>query len=143
MPNRFALHPQLARDCAIVGHYPLCLVLLMLDANYPWFILVPQRVGVSEIFELSEAEQRQLLHESALLSRAIMTAFHGDKLNLAALGNIVPQLHIHHVVRQRSDPAWPAPVWGAVPGRPYDEAGLQTRLAMTRRILAQPFSSAQ
>lgn len=142
MVNSFALHPQLSRDCAIVGYYPLCVLLLMRDANYPWFILVPQRSGVSEIFELSQADQHQLLNESTLLSRAIVTAFHGDKLNVAALGNIVPQLHVHHVVRRRSDPAWPAPVWGTVPRKPYDEEALQARLAMTRRILRQLFVSA-
>lgn len=114
----------------------------MRDANYPWFILVPKRAGVSEIFQLSEAEQRQLWQESALLSQAIMTAFGGDKLNIAALGNIVPQLHVHHVVRHRSDASWPAPVWGAAPRKPYDEEALQARLATTRHILGQPFASA-
>ena len=142
MSDTFTLHPQLAHDCALVGRFPLCLLLLMRDANYPWFILVPQRDGVGEIYELTDADQHQLLHESMVLSPAIMTAFDGDKLNVAALGNVVPQLHIHHVVRRHGDPAWPAPVWGAVPSKAYGEDALQERINTVRRILPAPFDGA-
>jgi diadenosine tetraphosphate (Ap4A) HIT family hydrolase len=94
----------------------------MQDANYPWFILVPDRENVTEIHHLKEADRQQLLHESCSLSAALETAFHPDKLNVAAIGNLVPQLHIHHVVRYRTDAAWPAPVWGRVPAKPYSDA---------------------
>jgi diadenosine tetraphosphate (Ap4A) HIT family hydrolase len=126
------LHPQLQKDCLLVGRFPLCRLLLMHDANYPWFILVPDREGISEIFQLSEEDQIQLLRESSLLSAVLVERFHADKLNIAALGNVVPQLHIHHVVRYRDDPAWPAPVWGRVPARPYTPEGVSTVLATLR-----------
>ncbi len=119
----FELHPQLAADCFTLGDLPLCRLLLMNDAHYPWCILVPRRAAVREIYELDESDQMQLWRESAALGRAMMQACGGDKLNLAALGNLVPQLHIHHVVRRQGDAAWPAPVWGRVPARAYtDEA---------------------
>jgi len=113
------LHPQLQKDCLLVGRFTLCRLLLMRDANYPWFILVPDREDISEIFQLSGEDQVQLLRESSRLSAVLVERFHADKLNIAALGNVVPQLHVHHVVRYRDDPAWPAPVWGHVPARPY------------------------
>jgi diadenosine tetraphosphate (Ap4A) HIT family hydrolase len=118
----FELHPTLARDCHVLGDWPLCRLLLMDDANYPWFILVPRRDGVREIYELADADRAQLWEESHQLSRAAMKAFSGHKLNVAALGNVVPQLHVHHIVRRQSDAAWPAPVWGRVPIRPYEAA---------------------
>jgi diadenosine tetraphosphate (Ap4A) HIT family hydrolase len=91
----------------------------MNDANYPWFILVPQREEIREIHELNESDLFLLMHESTLLARALVAAFNPDKLNIAALGNVVPQLHVHHIARYRSDPAWPAPVWGKLPAKPY------------------------
>jgi diadenosine tetraphosphate (Ap4A) HIT family hydrolase len=94
----------------------------MNDANYPWFILVPRREGIREIHELPEADQQQLLRESSALARAMTEAFPGGKLNIAALGNVVPQLHLHHIARSATDPAWPAPAWGRVPARPYSPA---------------------
>jgi diadenosine tetraphosphate (Ap4A) HIT family hydrolase len=111
---------RLKQDCINLGRMPLCHLLLMLDANYPWFILVPDRDDISEIYELDETDQQQLMQESVILGRAMMRAFKGEKLNIAALGNVVPQLHIHHIVRYRGDPAWPAPVWGRVPAKKYD-----------------------
>jgi len=126
------LHPQLQKDCLLVGRFPLCRLLLMRDANYPWFILVPDREGISEIFQLSEKDQIQLLRESSLLSAVLVERFHADKLNIAALGNVVPQLHIHHVVRYRDDPAWPSPVWGRVQARPYTPEGVSAVLAALR-----------
>ena len=133
----FELHPRLNEDCVVVGDFPLCRLLLMNDASYPWFILVPRREGVREIFELSAADQQQLLHESSQLSRVIATHFKADKINVAALGNMVPQLHVHHIVRFESDPAWPAPVWGHAPASPYDDAALNQRLAMVRQLLPE------
>jgi diadenosine tetraphosphate (Ap4A) HIT family hydrolase len=118
------LHPRLQQDCLLLGHFTLCRLLLMRDANYPWFILVPDREDISEIFQLSGEDQVQLLRESSRLSAVLVERFHADKLNIAALGNVVPQLHVHHVVRYRDDPAWPAPVWGHAPARPYTPESL-------------------
>lgn len=115
----FALHPRLAADTFTLGDLPLCRLLLMNDAQYPWCILVPRRDNAREIYRLDEADQLQLLRESAQLSRALMAAFAGHKLNVAALGNVVPQLHLHHIARYPGDPAWPGPVWGRHPPRPY------------------------
>jgi diadenosine tetraphosphate (Ap4A) HIT family hydrolase len=97
----------------------------MNDATYPWIILVPERPGAREIFELAENDRLTLMEEVALSSRALWEAFRPDKLNVAALGNLVPQLHVHVVARFRSDPAWPAPVWGQTEVRPYSENALQ------------------
>jgi diadenosine tetraphosphate (Ap4A) HIT family hydrolase len=115
----FALHPRLEQETLTVGDFPLCRLLLMNDANYPWFILVPRRPGIREIFELTDRDQQQLIRESSQLSRALIGLFHADKLNIAALGNKVPQLHIHHVVRYQTDRAWPNPVWGLFSAKPY------------------------
>lgn len=120
----FQLHPQLAADCEMLGHFALCRLLLLRDANYPWFVLVPDRADITEIHQLDEADQQQLMRESVWLARAMAQAFSPDKLNVAALGNLVPQLHIHHVARYRNDPAWPAPVWGRVPAKAYEEGAL-------------------
>ena len=135
----FALHPQLARDCHRLGRFELGLLLLMNDAQYPWFILVPQRAGLREVYELDEPDQALLLRESTALSRALMSAFRGDKLNLAALGNMVPQLHLHHIVRHVGDPAWPSPVWGRHPPRPYTAAELEQRRLILRPLLPAGF----
>ena len=127
----FSLHPQLAQDTTVVADWPLCRVLLMNDSQYPWLILVPRRPDVREIFELSPAAQHQLLAESSHLARHLAEVFQADKINIAALGNMVPQLHIHHIARFTTDPAWPKPVWGQVPAVPYAEA---ERAAMIARL---------
>ncbi|HKL48102.1 MAG TPA: HIT domain-containing protein [Desulfuromonadales bacterium] len=103
----------------------------MNDANYPWFILVPQREGVQEIHELSAEDQNLLVRESSALSASVSALFEADKMNIAALGNIVSQLHLHHVVRYRTDIAWPAPVWGFRPAAAYS----RERIDEIRRIL--------
>lgn len=115
------LHPQLQKDCLLLGSFELCQLLLMQDANYPWFILVPDRKDITEVFQLDEADQHLLIGESSMLASALQQQFKADKINIAMLGNIVPQLHIHHVVRYRDDVAWPAPVWGAHPAKPYSD----------------------
>lgn len=122
------IHHQLQQDCAVIGRFPLCHLLLMKDANYPWFILVPDRDDVSEIFQLLPQEQQQLMSESSRLAKLLAERFRADKINIAALGNMVPQLHIHHVVRYRSDLAWPAPIWGVAPAKPYLEHELRERV---------------
>ena len=92
------IHPQLLNDSLVLGNFPLCRLLLAKDANYPWFILVPNRDNISEIYQLSVADQQQLVVESSALGECLMTALNGDKLNVAALGNMVPQLHVHVIV---------------------------------------------
>ena len=120
-PNSdFILHERLAADCQIIGHFALCHVLLLNDARYPWFILVPRRGGISEAYQLSVDDQQQLTHESSLFGKAIMDLFKGDKLNIGALGNMVPQLHIHHIIRRKGDFAWPGAVWGVGDGVAYN-----------------------
>lgn len=131
----FRLHPQLAQDCAVLGRFELCHLLLMRDANYPWCILVPDRVDVTEIYQLAPEDQQQLMRESSLLACAMARTFSADKMNVAALGNVVPQLHIHHIARRRDDPAWPAPVWGKVPALTYSEAGLRETVDRLRAAL--------
>lgn len=120
----FELHPRLARDTIALGRFSLCRLLLMNEARYPWFILVPERAGLTEIHQLSEADRGQLVAESCGLSGALAESFRADKMNIASIGNLVPQLHLHHVVRYRTDPAWPAPVWGRFEPRPYREADI-------------------
>jgi len=110
----------------------------MRDANYPWFILVPDREGITEIHQLGEADQQQLMRESALLSRALEAVFSPDKLNIAALGNVVPQCHVHHIVRYRTDAAWPAPVWGRVPSKEYTEDAEAGVVAAMKQALSLP-----
>lgn len=120
--KKFELHPRLSADTFVAGDWSLCRLLLMNDSHYPWFILVPRRDEIREMHELDATDQLQLFRESMMLSRALAQAFKGDKLNIAALGNIVPQLHLHHVVRYIEDAAWPAPVWGRHPAKPYAPA---------------------
>ncbi|MGL5007846.1 MAG: HIT domain-containing protein [Plesiomonas sp.] len=108
----FVLHPQLLADTTTLGFFPLCQVLLSKDSNVPWLILVPQRNNIKEIHQLTDAEQIQLMQESSSLARIIEQIYTPDKLNIAAIGNIVSQLHIHHVARFQQDAVWPAPIWG-------------------------------
>lgn len=128
MTDEFSLHPRLAADCFQIGRFALCRVLMMNDAQYPWFILVPERPDIREIYELDDNDQARLLAESSALSRIVMKAYQGDKLNVAALGNLVPQLHVHHIVRYVNDSAWPKPVWGLHPPMPMDNAAIDERL---------------
>jgi len=127
------LHPQLNQDCFVLGRFDLSLLLLLNDSQYPWFILVPQRENIKEIHHLTELEQQQLMKESSKLSSALESTFKADKINVAALGNMVPQLHIHHIARFTSDPAWPKPVWGALPAIPYTQEQVN---AMKQQILS-------
>ncbi len=119
--SSFVLHPQLAADSLLIRELPLCQLRLINDQQYPWFILVPRLEGARDIIDLSWAEQRQLWHESAWLSHTLRCLYQPAKLNIAALGNMVPQLHVHHIARQKNDMAWPAPVWGKFPAIAYTE----------------------
>lgn len=118
--NDFTLDERLSTDTLPVADLPLCRVLLMNDARYPWIILVPRYPSISEVFELSAADQQQLWREATQLGEAMKEALGGDKLNIATLGNVVSQLHVHVVVRRRTDATWPAPVWGNGSPEPYD-----------------------
>jgi diadenosine tetraphosphate (Ap4A) HIT family hydrolase len=131
----WSLHPQLAHDTAPVGDLALARVLAMNDATYPWVILVPRRAGVVEIIDLDEAERGRLMAEIAEVSAALKQLTGCAKLNVAAIGNVVPQLHVHVVARRTDDPAWPKPVWGATPARSYPAGELDVFVAALRRVL--------
>ena len=131
----FKLDPQLAQDTVILGRFKMSLVLLSRDANYPWCILVPQRQDVREVFHLGDDDGIQLMRESRHLAEVMADLFVPDKMNIAALGNMVPQLHVHHVARTKTDGAWPKPVWGAQPAHAYTEVDLNDRVARLRSAL--------
>ena len=132
MADAFALDPRLAGDTHRLARWPLCELLLMDDARYPWLILVPRIDGARELLDLDQAERAQLWQEIDAASRALRDAFAPDKLNIGALGNVVSQLHVHVIARYRHDDAWPGPVWGAHPRIPR-EAG--AREAVVARLL--------
>jgi diadenosine tetraphosphate (Ap4A) HIT family hydrolase len=121
MNPTFALHPRLEEDCITLGRFALCRLLLMNDSHYPWFILVPEKPDLIEIYQLSKNERIALAEESSFLAENLASLYRADKMNIAAIGNLVPQLHIHHIVRYKNDPAWPAPVWGKFDRLPYSE----------------------
>ena len=129
------LDPLLERDTTTVGDMPLSRVLLIKDATYPWLLLVPRRHLAVEITDLDMIEQAQLMSEIAHAARTLKTITKCDKTNVAALGNVVPQLHVHVIPRFRNDPAWPKPVWNAVPPRAYDEAALKKIMAPLKERL--------
>lgn len=135
----FKLHSQLVNDCVQIGDFPLSRLLMMNDSQYPWCILVPRVADVTEIFQLEAEDQQRLSSESALLSRLLCSTFSADKMNVAALGNVVSQLHVHHVARYRTDAAWPAPVWGRLPAKPFTSAGMEERLTRLKRMLPPDF----
>ncbi|GGB15050.1 MULTISPECIES: HIT domain-containing protein [Agarivorans] len=133
--NQFSLHPQLQKDGIWAGDFELSRVLLINDSQFPWWVLVPMQDGISDIYQLDNCQQAQFWRESKRLSEALMDIYQGDKLNLAALGNMVPQLHVHHVVRYKSDPLWPQPIWGKLPAKPYTETQKQQQLATLQQAL--------
>ena len=124
MAESFSLHERLAADTAPVAELTLCTLRLMKDARFPWAILIPRRPAIREIHQLTQADQRQLLAEITRLSAAMEREWGADKMNVAALGNMVPQLHIHVIARFAGDAAWPGPVWGAGAAEAYGEAAL-------------------
>jgi diadenosine tetraphosphate (Ap4A) HIT family hydrolase len=132
-PEPWSLHSQLARDTVAIGDLPLSCVLVVNDANWPWLLLVPRRTGVSEIIDLDEVEQAQLMTEIARTARALKAVTGCDKLNIAALGNVVPQLHVHVIARREGDAGWPKPIWGAVASHPHDPGELDRFIAAIRR----------
>jgi diadenosine tetraphosphate (Ap4A) HIT family hydrolase len=133
--TEFQLHPRLAADCHPVGDLPLCRVLLFDDSRYPWIVLVPRLPGLREIYDLAAADRATLFEEVSRVGEDLMRVCPGDKLNLGALGDLVPQLHLHLVVRSTDDPAWPGPVWGHSAARAYAADALGERLALLREAL--------
>ncbi len=129
----WSLHPQLERDTINIGDLPLSRVLVVDDANYPWLLLVPRRHGASEVIDLDEVEQAQLMTEIVRVSRALKAVTACDKLNIAALGNVVPQLHVHVIARRLTDSAWPKPVWGQAPAITHDRSELDAFIRELRR----------
>ena len=132
----FNLHKTLAADTFDIGAFQLCTARLMNNSRLPWVILVPQRNGIRESYELSAQDQALLLAESCLVSQSLMREFKGDKLNVGSLGNLVPQLHVHHVVRYSLDPVWPNPVWGNLESKPYTFDTKKTMLKRLRKLFA-------
>lgn len=125
---QFALHPRLAADTTWLGDLPLCQVLLSKEALGPWLILVPRREALTEIHHLPEADQIQLMRESSAVATLLEQDYQADKINIGALGNLVPQLHVHHIARFKQDAAWPGPIWGNTDGTQRSES-VQAALA--------------
>ena len=132
--TEFALDPRLAGDTFAVGELALCTLRLMNDAAYPWLILVPRQPDCVEIYDLSEADQTRLHQETRLCALALQAECRPDKLNIAALGNQVSQLHLHVIARYRSDAAWPAPVWGRHPPTAYPDQGSELMARLRQRL---------
>ena len=132
----FTLHPQLQKDCIVIGELPLSNLLLMNDANYPWFVLVPRRAETREWFELAFDDQQALLRETNALAHFLQQNTGARKMNIGALGNMVPQLHVHVIARFEADPAWPGPVWGKVPAQPYTPDALAQMTTLGHNFLA-------
>ncbi|UTW46897.1 HIT domain-containing protein [Bacterioplanoides sp. SCSIO 12839] len=124
----FALDERLQADTILVGRLPLCQVLLMNDSRYPWVILVPARTNVFEYYHLSNDDRQQMMKESIFVAEKLADHFSAKSMNVAALGNVVPQLHVHHVVRNEDDPAWPGPVWGHSPAVAYTSDELEKQV---------------
>lgn len=132
LESAWSLHPQLARDTTPMGDLPLSRVLVINDANYPWMLLVPRRPEIVDIIDLNEVEQAQLMTEISRVARALKNVTECDKLNIAALGNVVPQLHVHIIARRKTDVAWPRPVWGVAPAISHDPGHLDRFMSMMR-----------
>lgn len=137
MTRDFELHKRLRADTVEVARWELSLLLLMNEQRWPWLILVPRRAGAREILDLGQPERARLMEEAAAAGRLLTALHRPDKLNMAAIGNLVPQLHLHVVARVAGDPAWPKPVWGQFPPAPYETAALEARLAALRQALAE------
>lgn len=139
----FTLDPRLQQDTLVIGDFPLCRLLLMNDARYPWFILVPRREAMSELFQLDLADQQQLWQEATQLAEILKDTFAADKMNVATLGNVVSQLHMHVIVRRREDAAWPAPVWGKHPALAYESEQIGMIRERLRLVLPKDFCFAE
>lgn len=137
----FVLDERLKNDTCLVGDLPLCRVLLMNDSRYPWLILVPRQADISEVFQLSAPQQQTLWQETTQVAHALNTLFAADKMNIATLGNVVSQLHMHVVARMRNDAAWPAPVWGKGTAEPYSAEQIQLLRQQIGTALGETFAA--
>jgi diadenosine tetraphosphate (Ap4A) HIT family hydrolase len=135
----FVLDSRLQQDTLPIGDFPLCRLLLSNDSHYPWFILVPRRADITEIFQLTAADQMQLWQETSALAEVLNELFDADKINVAALGNVVSQLHMHVIVRKRDDAAWPAPVWGKHAATAYTDEQLSAIRRQLKPVLTDDF----
>jgi len=135
----FTLHDRLKSDTVEIARLRLSVVLLMNDSSFPWLLLVPMREGVKEIHDLSREDRALLIEEISVCSKAVQRLFAADKINVGALGNIVPQLHVHVIGRSGTDRAWPGPVWGAGAAVPYSQEELDKMLALLRKALKEEF----
>ena len=140
MSAHFAIDPRLVADTHAIGELPLCDLLLMDDSRFPWLILVPRIAGARELIDLDESDQRSLLAEVCAVGRTLEALLKPDKLNIAALGNVVPQLHVHLVARFESDAAWPNPIWGRGETARYAESARAQRIAELRNALRTHFA---
>lgn len=138
MTENFELHSDLARDGIEVMDLRLSHLLLMNDAAWPWLVLVPQRPNKKDFHDLDPMDQYRVCDEITLCSQALSRLFSPDKVNVAALGNMTPQLHIHVIARFTDDPAWPGPIWGMQEKQPYDAHPLEERVLALRRELSHP-----
>ena len=125
----FQLHPQLEADTHLICRTEDCQILLMDDARFPWIVLVPEVADIRELYELKERQQQQAYQSILRISKSLAEYSNADKMNVAALGNQVPQLHIHIIARYETDAAWPGPVWGVGQAEPYRPDQLQQRLS--------------
>ena len=132
----FVLHPDIVRDTAEVARLPLCRVGLMNDCTYPWLVLSPMLPGLRDLHDVPAPHHGALMAEITRASRALQRIYAPDKINVAALGNVTPQLHIHVIARLAGDPAWAKPVWGIVPRKPYEPAAMGETIARIRTALA-------
>ncbi|MGZ8136108.1 MAG: HIT domain-containing protein [Methylococcaceae bacterium] len=132
---KFQLHPRLDQDCIPIGRLHLCRLLMMNDSQYPWFILVPELANISEIYQLEKPQRVLLAEESSYLAENLAALYQADKMNIAAIGNLVPQLHIHHIVRYQTDKAWPAPVWGKFDAIPYTNSQITDHVTRLKQQL--------
>lgn len=140
--NAWHLDPQLADDTHPVAALGLCELRLMDDANYPWLVLVPRVPDAVELVDLDAGQRHRLTDEIDTASHALRALFRPHKLNVATLGNLVPQLHVHVIARYENDPAWPAPVWGRVAAQPYSPEALVQRIAALQAALPEPARAA-
>lgn len=133
----FNLDPRLDNDTHHIMSFTLCDALLMNDARYPWVILVPRKIGLTELYQLTEQEQQQLTIESNTVAQKLAGLVSADKMNVAALGNVVSQLHIHHVARYIGDETWPDPVWGKGEAVPYSEEEQEAVVYQLKQIFKE------
>jgi diadenosine tetraphosphate (Ap4A) HIT family hydrolase len=132
----FALHPDLIRDTAEVTRLQLCRVGLHNDSTYPWLVLSPMLPGLRDFHDVPAPHHATLMAEITRASRALQAVYKPDKINVTALGNVTPQLHIHVIARFAGDPAWAKPVWGIVPAKRYEAAALGETIAKIRAALS-------